>query len=41
MAGIFGFLVVHLALVAVVPSTLWAMITGRARVEASPRELQP
>ena len=41
MAGIVGFLVVHLALVAIVPSTLWAMITGRARVEASPRELQP
>jgi thiosulfate reductase cytochrome b subunit len=41
MAGIVGFLIVHLALVAVVPSTLWAMITGRARVEASPKELQP
>jgi thiosulfate reductase cytochrome b subunit len=41
MAGIVGFLAVHLALVAVVPSTLWAMITGRARVEASPKELQP
>jgi len=41
MAGIVGFLVVHLALVAIVPSTLRAMITGRARVEASPRELQP
>ncbi len=41
MAGIVGFLVVHLALVAIVPSTLWAMITGRARVEASPEELQP
>ena len=39
MAGIVGFLVVHLALVAIVPSTLWAMITGRARVEASPKEL--
>lgn len=33
MAGIVGFIVVHLALVAIVPSTLWAMITGRARVE--------
>ena len=41
MAGIVGFLVVHLALVAIVPSTLWAMITGRARVDASPKELQP
>ncbi len=41
MAGIVGFLVVHLALVAIVPSTLWAMITGRARVAASPEELQP
>ena len=41
MAGIVGFLVVHLALVAIVPSTLWAMITGRARVEASVEELQP
>jgi len=41
MAGIVGFLVVHLALVAIVPSTLWAMITGRARIEASPEELQP
>ena len=41
MAGIVGFLVVHLALVAIVPSTLWAMITGRARIEASLEELQP
>jgi len=40
MAGIVGFLVVHLALVAIVPSTLRAMITGRARVEVSPTELQ-
>jgi len=40
MAGIVGFTVVHLALVAIVPSTLWAMITGRARVEVSARELQ-
>lgn len=32
MSGIVGFLVVHLALVAIVPSTLWSMITGRAHV---------
>ncbi len=38
MAGIVGFTVVHLALVAIVPSTLRAMITGRARVEVSARE---
>jgi thiosulfate reductase cytochrome b subunit len=31
MAGIVGFVVVHLTLVAVVPSTLWAMLTGRVR----------
>lgn len=36
MSGIVGFLVVHLALVAIVPSTLWAMITGRARLRAVP-----
>lgn len=40
MAGIVGFTVVHLALVAIVPSTLWAMITGRARVEVAAKELQ-
>ena len=39
MAGIVGFLILHLALVAIVPSTLWAMVTGRARVEVSPKEL--
>lgn len=38
MSGIVGFLVVHLALVAIVPSTLWAMISGRARVHAVPAE---
>lgn len=38
MAGIVGFLVVHLALVAIVPSTLWAMVTGRARTSAVPAE---
>lgn len=35
MAGIVGFIVVHLALVALVPRTLPAMITGRAQVEHS------
>ena len=39
MTGIVGFTVVHLALVAIVPSTLRAMITGRARVEVSATEL--
>ena len=29
MAGIVAFIVVHLALVVVVPRTLWAMIVGR------------
>ncbi len=38
MAGIVGFLVVHLALVAIVPSTLWAMVSGRARAHAVPAE---
>jgi thiosulfate reductase cytochrome b subunit len=32
MAGLVGFVVVHLALVALVPSTLLSMITGRATV---------
>ncbi len=41
MAGIVGFTVVHLALVVIIPSTLWAMITGRARVEVAAREMQP
>jgi len=36
MAGLVGFVVVHLALVALVPSTLPGMITGRAR----PRETE-
>ena len=39
MAGICGFLLLHLALVALVPRTLPAMITGRARVAAAPAEL--
>ena len=34
MAGICGFLVLHLALVALVPRTLPSMITGRARLPA-------
>jgi thiosulfate reductase cytochrome b subunit len=34
MTGIVGFVVIHLILVAVVPSTLPTMITGRARVPA-------
>jgi thiosulfate reductase cytochrome b subunit len=33
MAGIVGFVAVHLALVALVPSTLPPMITGRAPVD--------
>jgi thiosulfate reductase cytochrome b subunit len=32
MSGIVGFVVIHLALVAIVPRTLPTMITGRARV---------
>lgn len=36
MAGIVGFVVIHLALVILVPSTLPAMITGRARIPAEP-----
>jgi thiosulfate reductase cytochrome b subunit len=40
MAGVVGFTVVHLALVAIVPSTLWAMVTGRARIEASAKEVE-
>jgi thiosulfate reductase cytochrome b subunit len=34
MAAIVGFLVVHVALALIVPSTLVAMITGRARIPA-------
>lgn len=41
MAGIVLFVAVHLALVAIVPSTLVAMITGRARVTASRAEVEP
>ena len=35
MSGIVGFVVIHLALVAIVPKTLPSMITGRARVPAA------
>ena len=41
MAGIVGFLVLHLALVILVPQTLVAMITGRARIPASHAEIEP
>ena len=41
MAGIVLFVIVHLALVALVPRTLPAMITGRARIAASPAEVEP
>lgn len=41
MSGIVLFVVVHLALVALVPKTLPAMITGRARLDASPAEVKP
>jgi thiosulfate reductase cytochrome b subunit len=34
MAGIVGFIVVHLALVLLVPRTLPSMVTGRARLPA-------
>jgi thiosulfate reductase cytochrome b subunit len=37
MAGVVGFVVMHLALVALVPSTLPSMITGRARVAPEAR----
>ena len=39
MAGLVLFIVVHLALVALVPSTLPGMITGRARVPLDPEAL--
>ena len=41
MSGIVLFVVVHLLLVALVPKTLPAMITGRAATEAEPQELRP
>jgi thiosulfate reductase cytochrome b subunit len=34
MFCIVGFVVIHVVLVAIVPSTLWTMITGRARTHA-------
>jgi thiosulfate reductase cytochrome b subunit len=41
MAGIVGFLLVHVALVALVPSTLRAMILGRATAPAHSPETAP
>jgi thiosulfate reductase cytochrome b subunit len=41
MAGIVAFIVLHLALVALVPRTLPSMITGRARIPASHAEVEP
>lgn len=43
MVVIVGFLVIHLALVAIVPSTLWSMITGRPlpRRPVTEREVRP
>ena len=38
MAGIVGFIVIHLALVVLVPSTLVAMITGRARMHGAAKQ---
>jgi len=39
MSGIVGFVIVHLALVAIVPRTLKSMITGRARVATADAEI--
>ena len=41
MSGIVAFVVVHLALVALVPKTLVPMITGRARSSATESEITP
>jgi thiosulfate reductase cytochrome b subunit len=41
MAGIVAFIVLHLALVALVPRTLVSMITGRVRIPASHAEIEP
>lgn len=41
MSGIVLFVIVHLALVALVPKTLPAMITGRAHLDVSPAEVKP
>ena len=40
MAGIVGFTAIHLLLVILVPSTLVAMITGRARLEVTEAEVR-
>jgi thiosulfate reductase cytochrome b subunit len=40
MSGIVAFVLVHLVLVALVPSTLPAMITGRASIPVAPQELE-
>ena len=40
MAGIVAFVALHLALVAVVPRTLVAMVTGRAEIPAAPKEAE-
>jgi len=37
MAGVVGFVVVHLALVLLVPRTLLPMLTGRARISTHER----
>ena len=41
MTGICAFIVLHLALVILVPNTLIAMITGRARIPAAHAEVEP
>ena len=41
MAGLVAFIVLHLALVALVPRTLMAMITGRARIPVRRVEVEP
>lgn len=41
MSGIVAFVVLHLALVALVPRTLPSMITGRARIPAGHAEVEP
>ncbi|GJE18357.1 cytochrome b/b6 domain-containing protein [Methylobacterium marchantiae] len=41
MSGLVGFILLHLALVILVPRTFVAMITGRARVPVDPVETRP
>ena len=41
MAGIVAFTAIHLLLVVLVPATLVAMVTGRARVDVAEAEVQP